>query len=145
MLSKTAEYSLRAVASLADTPDTPISATSLAEQTKIPRRYLHRVLGDLTNAGIVNSRPGPGGGYTISVDINKSTILDVLNAVSPVPRIRECPLGLPAHSNLCPLHRELDRAYAAVESAFAGVTIADLLNSDDSGAPSPPLCTAKCG
>lgn len=143
MLSKTAEYSLRAVASLAESPDTPISANALAEKTMIPRRYLHRVLGDLSNAGIVSSRPGPGGGYGLSIDTTKATILDILNAVSPVPRIRECPLGLPAHASLCPLHRELDRAYAAVEAAFSKVTIAELLSSDGVHS-SGPLCTRRC-
>jgi len=60
MLSKTAEYALRAVACLGSQVGEPASADHLADQTQVPRRYLTRVLQDLAAAGLVQSRPGPG-------------------------------------------------------------------------------------
>jgi Rrf2 family protein len=129
MLSKTAEYALRAVACLGSRPGEPASADRLAEQTKVPRRYLTRVLQDLAAAGLVRSRPGPGGGYELCQSTDQITILDVVNTVAPIERIRSCPLGLRSHHKLCPLHSELDKAYAATEAAFAGVTIKDLVES----------------
>lgn len=129
MLSKTAEYALRTVACLAREVDQPESAENLAMHTKIPRRYLHKVLQDLVRAGLVNSRSGPGGGYVLACSADTVTILDVVNAVSPLERIRHCPLGLESHTSLCPLHQELDKAYAATEAAFAGVTIGHVLKS----------------
>jgi Rrf2 family protein len=137
MISKTAEYALRAVACLAGRLGQPASADVLAAKTKIPRRYLHRVLQDLAAAELVRSRPGPGGGYELDREPSKLTILDVINAVAPLERIRQCPLGLPSHTDLCPLHAELDRAYAATEAAFASITIAQLLESTN---PVVPLC-----
>jgi hypothetical protein len=53
-----------------------------------------------------------------------------VNAVAPVERIRHCPLGLPSHTSLCPLHKELDKAYAANEEAFARVTMGQVLRSE---------------
>ena len=129
MLSKTAEYALRAVACMGGQVGHRASADFMAERTKVPRRYLTRVLQDLAATGLVSSRSGPGGGYELAHDTKSLTILDVVNAVSPLERIRHCPLGLASHTRLCPLHAELDRAYAATEAAFAGVTIADLLES----------------
>jgi len=140
MLSKTAEYALRAVACLASRPEQAVSADALAEQTKVPRRYLTRVLQDLCAGGLVSSRPGPGGGYELGIDTAKLTILDVVNVVSPLSRIRSCPLGLSSHTTLCPLHAELDRAYAATEAAFAGVTIKQLLESTNAIVP---LCNVS--
>ncbi len=137
MLSKTAEYALRAVACLASRPASPVSADDLAEQTKAPRRYLARVLQELSAAGLVRSRPGPGGGYELCKPTGKVTILEVVNAVSPIERIRSCPLGLKTHKSLCPLHAELDKAFAAVEKAFQGVTIKQLIESTS---PILPLC-----
>ncbi|MFG0254266.1 MAG: RrF2 family transcriptional regulator [Rhodopirellula sp. JB053] len=137
MLSKTAEYALRAVACLGSQVGQPISADHLAVHTKVPRRYLTRVLQDLAAAGLVSSRPGPGGGYELTRDIDKLTILDVVNTVAPIERIRSCPLGLKSHTSLCPLHAELDKAYAATEAAFAGVTIRELI---ESASPIHPLC-----
>ena len=135
MLSKTAEYALRAIACMGGRDQALSSADVLAEKTKVPRRYLHRVLQDLAVAGLVNSRPGPGGGYELARSVAEITILDVVNAVSPLERIRSCPLGLETHTMLCPLHAELDRAYAATEAAFAGVTIKDVLESTSSIIP----------
>jgi DNA-binding IscR family transcriptional regulator len=68
------------------------------------------------------------------------TILDVVNAVSPLERIRVCPLGLMSHKELCPLHRELDNACAKTEAAFRRVTIRKLLESTH---PVVPLCEIR--
>jgi Rrf2 family protein len=135
MLSKSAEYALRAVVWLGHEPGSSASADQLAEQTKVPRRYLHKVLQDLVRGGVVRSCPGPGGGYALACRPEKTTLLDVVNAVSPLERIRKCPLGLRSHEKLCPLHQELDRVYAATESAFSRVTIAKLLRTTRSSAP----------
>ncbi|QDU79086.1 HTH-type transcriptional regulator CymR [Polystyrenella longa] len=134
MLPKTAEYALRAIAYLVDQSG-PASADTLAEHTKVPRRYLTRVMQDLASANLVQSRSGPGGGYELAADPDKLTILDVVNAVSPLERLKSCPLGLKSHTSLCPLHAELDRAYAANEEAFKRVTIKEILDSATSIIP----------
>jgi Rrf2 family nitric oxide-sensitive transcriptional repressor len=137
MLSKTAEYALRATVWLARTPEKSESADQLAKAIQVPRRYLHKVLQDLVKAGLVRSQSGPGGGYTLNRDPELITILDVINAVGPIERIRHCPLGLLSHTSLCPLHQELDKAFAATEAAFSRVTVAQVLNQPDQV---PPLC-----
>jgi Rrf2 family protein len=129
MLSKTAEYALRAAVCLANSPDEPQSADDLADVTHVPRRYLHKVLQDLVRARLVRSQSGPGGGYALARRSEKITILDVVNAVDPLERIRHCPLGLPSHVRLCPLHRELDRVYANAEEALRRITLSKLVRS----------------
>jgi Rrf2 family protein len=135
VIPKTAEYALRAVACLAADPEEPLPADQLARQTKVPRRYLHKVLQDLVQTGLVDSRSGPGGGYFLIRPADEISILEVVNAVAPLERIRHCPLGLPSHTRLCPLHKELDRVYAATEAAFARVTIGQLLRSSSNIVP----------
>jgi Rrf2 family protein len=137
MIPKTAEYALRAVVVLARQPEQAYSAEQIAEATRLPRRYAHKVLQALVRAGLVRSQSGPGGGYALVRPPQEVSILDVVSAVEPIPRIRHCPLGIDSHMRLCPLHRELDEACAATERAFARVAIAGLL--DPAGA-APPLC-----
>lgn len=139
MLSKTAEYALRAVACMAAS-ESPVAANALAEQTQVPRRYLTRVLQDLCASGLAQSRPGPGGGYELTVATDELTILDVVNTVEPIERIKKCPLGLKTHKKLCPLHAELDQVYASTERAFAAVTIEQLVQS---ASPIIPLCESR--
>jgi Rrf2 family protein len=140
MLSKTAEYALRAVVWMGRTPNEIESAELLAEKTKVPRRYLHKVLQDLARQKLVRSQPGPGGGYGLARAPKQITILDVVNAVAPLERIDQCPLGIGSHVELCPLHKELDKAYAMIESALSKVTIAQLVRST---AKVAPLCEAR--
>jgi Rrf2 family nitric oxide-sensitive transcriptional repressor len=135
LLPKTAEYALRAAVWLGHDADQTESADSLAHQTKVPRRYLHKVLQDLVRAKLVRSQPGPGGGYALARSPEKITIFDLVSAVAPLERIRHCPLGLPSHTQLCPLHTELDRVYAATEVALKKVTVAQLLRSTNSIVP----------
>lgn len=56
-------------------------------------------------------------------------MLDVVNAVDPIPRIRKCPLGNPDHMQLCPLHRHLDDAIALIEREFKQTTLAEILET----------------
>lgn len=147
MLPKTAEYALRATVWLAQEPGRAYACEQIAKATRGPRRYVHRVLQALVRAAIVRSRPGPHGGYSLDRPAERTTILDVVNAVGSVERIRTCPLGLASHTDLCPLHRELDEAYAAMERAFARVTIADLVRGPKRTAPlceaAPPRTSSK--
>jgi Rrf2 family protein len=137
MIPKTAEYALRAVVVLARDPERAYTAEQIAQATRVPRRYVHKVLQALVRGGLVRSQPGPGGGYALVRPSESLSILDIVNVVEPIPRIRGCPLGLKSHTSLCPLHRELDEACAATERAFARVTIAQIL---DQPAGVPPLC-----
>ncbi len=140
MIQKTAEYALRAVVYLAQNPESPQSADRMAEVTQIPRRYLHRVLQQLAQAGLVRSQPGPNGGYSLTKAAEKIKLIDVINAFGSIERIRKCPLGLRSHKGLCALHRELDDAYASIEAAFTRVTVAQVVNERSKYIP---LCETR--
>lgn len=141
MISQTVEYALRAVVALAHWHDRPRTAGQLAEDTKVPSTYLSKVMVALVRAEVVTSQRGPGGGFTLMHDPAELTVWDVVEAVDPFPRIRTCPLGIEEHGpNLCPLHRRLDEAMAAVEQTFRSSRIADLLASERGV---KPLCEAS--
>jgi Rrf2 family nitric oxide-sensitive transcriptional repressor len=127
MISQTAEYALRAVTHLASQQDAPPTTAQTSRATHVPSSYLAKVLRGLSRAGLVRSQRGPHGGHILARDPSQLTVLDVVNAVDPLPRIRSCPLGLKDHPKLCPLHRRLDSAVAMVENAFRQTTIAELV------------------
>lgn len=138
MFNQTTEYALRAMAVLALSPDERCSSSALAERTQAPMDYLSKVLQSLAGAGLINGRRGVHGGYQVSRRPDEIQLLEIINAVSPLERIHECPLGIESHGpNLCPLHRKMDEAIAAVADIFRGVTIADLL---DQPGQNTPLC-----
>ncbi len=136
MISQTAEYALRAIAYLAKGPDNPHITREIAEATKVPSGYLAKVMQTLVKTGLVHSRRGLGGGFTLERSPETISILDVINAVDPLQRILSCPLALPEHrDSLCPLHRRLDQTMADIEKALGVVTIADIMVGPEGGVP----------
>jgi Rrf2 family protein len=137
MFSQKVEYALRAVVYLAG-QDGPCTTDQIAEATKVPRAYLSKVIQDLVHAELLQSQRGAGGGVSLLISAKKLTILQVVNAVEPLQRIKTCPLGLASHGeHLCPLHARMDKALASVEKAFASTTLAEVLAEPSS---SIPLC-----
>jgi Rrf2 family protein len=116
--------------------------STAAEAASNPKRYLHKVLQDLVRGGLVRSQPGPGGGYSLIPLPDAVTILDVVNAVAPLERITHCPLGLPSHTRLCPLHKELDRVYESAEEGLRRVTLGHVMRSSSKIIP---LCDVVAG
>lgn len=138
LLSDAAEYGLRAVVWLAKCPGGACTAEEIARHTRCAGGYLVRVLQQLRQADIVHAKRGAGGGFTLSRDPARIALLDVLNAVDPIQRIRTCPLGLAEHSfRLCGLHREIDGLLQHMEQVFGGMTVAELI---DERRDVKPLC-----
>ncbi len=70
---------------------------------------------------------------SLAREASSISLLEIVNAVEPIPRILSCPLDLPTHQlRLCPLHRKLDEAHALVEQSFATTTLGDLIATIDS-------------
>jgi Rrf2 family protein len=138
MFSQTVEYALRAAVHLAYEDPSPRTTEQIAEATRVPRAYLSKVLQSLCQAKIVHSQRGLGGGMTLAKSPKKLTILEIVDAIEPLGRIKQCPLGLAVHGiRLCPLHKRLDNALAMVEKAFRETTLAEVLAEPTK---SPPLC-----
>ena len=96
------------------------------------------MLQNLVQTGIVRSQRGIGGGMSLVKSPAELTILEVVNAVDPILRIRTCPLDLASHGvRLCPLHRRVDNALAMVEEAFQSTTRQEVI---DEPSDSKPLC-----
>lgn len=138
MFSQTVEYALRAVVHLADQAPAARTTDQIAAATRVPKAYLSKVLQGLSHAGIVHSQRGPRGGMTLVKTPTDLTMLEVINAVEPITRIKTCPLGLTAHgTRLCSLHSRMDAALASIENAFHQTTLAEILSEPTQ---SPPLC-----
>ena len=138
MISVTGEYALRAAVFLAQHKGDPQTSALISEGTKVPQGYLSKIMQSMVKAGLVSSQRGLHGGFVLARAAAKITVLDVLAAVDAAPqRIHECPLGLPGHVKLCPVHRLVDEAIAAAECAFSQ---ADLDTLSRSARGITPLC-----
>lgn len=137
MFSQTVEYALRAIVFLAGQAAAR-TTQQIATATKVPPAYLAKVLQNLSRFNLVKSQRGMHGGFALGKAPESLTIWEVVQAVEPIRRIRECPLELESHrGKLCPLHKKLDDALAQIEQAFTSTTIAEILAEPTT---SKPLC-----
>lgn len=136
MLSQAVDYSLRAVVTVAKSPEEPLAVGEIATRTKVPAPYLAKLMQNLVHAGVLKSRRGIGGGFVLAKPTAEISIWDIVEATDPIERIEKCPLGIPGHTHLCPVHKQLDDALAHVERVFRAATIEQLLTEEPTG----PLC-----
>lgn len=89
MISKKTKYGLKALLYLAKKYEskTPVLISKLAEEEKIPKKFLELILLDLKNAGILQSKMGKGGGYFLAVPPPQITFGQAI-------RVLEGPLAL---------------------------------------------------
>jgi Rrf2 family protein len=124
---------------LALAPGELIPTSMLADRTKVPANYLAKVLQQLAGANLIKGRRGVGGGYMLAKPADQINLLEVIQVVGDLHRIDCCPLGLQGHgTNLCPLHKAMDNAAAAVIKMLDGVTLKSLV--EDSRCANKPLC-----
>jgi Rrf2 family protein len=121
------------MAVLAQAAPAPKTTGEIAKVAKVPPAYLVKILQLLNRSGLVKSQKGIRGGVSLGKPASEITILEVVNAVDPIQRIRSCPLKLPSHSHrLCGLHSRLDEALASVEAAFSQATLKDVIEPSKS-------------
>lgn len=60
----------------------PVQVRVISARQGIPARYLEQIFGRLRRAGIVLSKRGPGGGYTLARPAATITLRQVVEAVS---------------------------------------------------------------
>ena len=67
MLSKKTKYAIKALVALGKNLDMPpMQISKIAEEERIPKKFLEQILLDLRNAGFLYSKKGAGGGYSLN-------------------------------------------------------------------------------
>jgi Rrf2 family protein len=139
-------HSMLVLAGLSETG--VLSATALAEFHGVSSSYLLKHLQALAGAGLLQSVPGPKGGYRLAREASRITLLDVVQAIEgPEPAFRcaeirkRGPSPVAAHffKTPCAVNAAMLKAEQAYRAELRKVTIADL------GKPSnPALGRAIC-
>jgi Rrf2 family protein len=119
-------------------PGQTLPATKLAEYHGVPPAYLAKHLQALSRANLVESVPGPRGGYRLARPADQITVLDVVEAIDgdePAFRCGEIrqrgPAAMPAdcYTRTCGIARTMWAAEAAWKAELRARTVADLVAS----------------
>ena len=79
MLSKKTKYAIKDLVSLGKSMGAPpVQISKIAEEEKIPKKFLEQILLDLRNAGLLYSKKGAGGGYSLNKDPKEIFLVQVM-------------------------------------------------------------------
>ncbi len=134
MLSRSAAYALRAVLVLADGRvhgSGPIPAADLAARLAVPRNYLSKVLHQLAATGVVASKRGPGGGFSLSANPSDLTVERVVAPFQSLEAPALCVLGRGRCDDRapCEAHARWTPVAEATRRFFRSTTVSALLDS----------------
>ena len=135
MISNKARYAFRALLAIARAPQgDAMTSADIARRHSIPHKFLEQILLDLKKAGILESRRGKSGGYTMLRPADTVTFGEVLRLfegpLAPLPclsrqayrRCDDC-----ENESSCDLRREFGRAYDASRKVLDSRTLADAI------------------
>ena len=100
-ISKTSEYALRILTYMALNNKTQFSAKNLYEKLHIPKRYLMRLLTDLSKSGFIKATRGRSGGYVFARPLDTIYFSEVIDSVEGLLSFEGCVLGNP----ICPVDK----------------------------------------
>jgi len=91
MLSQKARYALHALIVLAEhTGEQPMQIATIAEEARVPRKFLEQILVDLKKRGIVRSQRGRAGGYFIGRAPKDISFAEVIRTIDGPLALAPC-------------------------------------------------------
>ena len=124
MLSKKAQYALKATAYLAARYQKgPVQITEIAERKKIPLKFLENILQELKNAGILESKKGKGGGYLLPLPPEDVFLARIIRTIDGPISMLPC-VSLYFHEKCADCDEEnchLNAVFAEARDATLGV------------------------
>jgi Rrf2 family protein len=144
MVSRAADYALRATLALAGRPQgIRMSLGELAEETDVPFAFLYKVLRTLVQKGLLVAHRGKSGGYELAALARRRTVLDVVDALDGLPVLNACLSSGGCHRSVsCPAHPIWSLAQQRMREVLAGATLNDLVRGT---APDLPVPTGPAG
>ncbi len=140
-LSKKAEYGLRALVAIAKEPKRSWSIQELAAQERIPIKFLEQILLGLRHAGVLSSKRGVGGGYTLVRTADQIRLGDVISVfdgpLAPVPCSVEKPVEhcTCPDPRTCPVRLTMTQVRQEIASVLGDRTIEDMVRLAPGPAP----------
>lgn len=130
LLSKTAEYGIRAVLYIGLNKSKRVRAVDIAKDLKVPYHFLAKVIQKLVKAGILHSKRGKKGGLILKKSPEKIKLLDVVIALDGEDIFKNCVLGLPDcwDKNPCPVHNYWKDIREQIKQMLSERSVKELLD-----------------
>jgi Rrf2 family protein len=144
MVSQKCQYAIRALFELARRHgEGPVRIGDIAGTQAIPLRFLEVILGQLRQAGFVQSRRGAAGGYFLARPPTQLSVGEIVQFVEGPLVPVECMTGMSARecafSGKCVFIDMWKRAAKAVSDVYDGTSFQDLVDDEARRQKAPAL------
>ncbi|BBO69338.1 AsnC family transcriptional regulator [Desulfosarcina alkanivorans] len=136
LITQKKQYALRAIFELAKQQgEEPVKTSIIAEAQAIPLRFLEVIMGQMKRAGVVASKRGFFGGYTLVDPPEQIRVGDIFRALDKVEKAEVC-MSCASKGN-CPFLGNCvfmglwDQAQLAVNSVYDQMTIQALIDQEN--------------
>lgn len=143
MLSNSSKYALKAVLYLAvsSSIENKIMVKDISEPINVPQAYIAKLLQDLAKENVISSTRGPKGGFYLTEENLKETIIKIIYIIDGEKRFKSCMLSLKEcnEDKPCPLHNILSPSRNKILKSLKNKTISDLCMDVKKGQAFLPL------
>lgn len=128
ILNKTTEYALTILSFMAVSEEEIFSAESLHERLEIPRRYLRKLLTDLSKHGFIASAKGRKGGFVFAKPLEEINLSLIIQTVEGMEVMENCLLGHRRckEDQPCIMHETWLEARSKMLDILSNTTLRDL-------------------
>lgn len=130
LLTRASEYALLALEIIRQNQK-PVGADSLASRLGISKSFLAKILQSLAKQDILTSHKGANGGFALTKDYDKITVLEVVRAAEgKKPAVFECSPAQEAcpsnRAEFCHLWPFLNQLQVKIDDFLATLTLKDI-------------------
>lgn len=127
--SKTTEYALRTLALMASQEKELYSSDYLHTQLNIPKKYLQRLLTDLSKNGLITSIRGKFGGYSFARSIDQIFLSDIIEAAEGFKTTPSCFFGFSecALDDPCAMHEVWEKSQTELINTLSTTKLSELV------------------
>jgi Rrf2 family transcriptional regulator, iron-sulfur cluster assembly transcription factor len=130
MLSKSSKYAIKAVLFLAlnSNDKKKVMVKDISEPINVPQAYIAKLLQELSRQNIISSSRGYKGGFYLSDDNKKQSIMSIVNVIDGEKNFNACMLSLKDcdEDKPCPLHKTLYPFKSNIIRNLESISIKDL-------------------
>ncbi len=132
MLSNSSKYAIKGVLFLALNSDFnhKVMVRDIYKVVHVPEAYLAKLLQELARHNIISSTRGPGGGFYLSDEDRKHTLLEIVKVIDGENRLNSCVMGIRNcdMDNPCVLHKLVGGNKTKFINVLGSTTILDLVD-----------------
>lgn len=130
MISNSSKYAIKSLVYVANNASEShkLLVKDIAREIQVPKPYLSKILQQLSANNYISSTKGPGGGFYITKEQLKTSLIDVIIETEGKDRLSQCILNYENcdAQNPCPIHEIIAPDKDALRLKLEMITLDDL-------------------